>query len=207
MRVLRWSTTALVLVVAAVLGAPPSVSATEASRSRPRTAWVVGDSITYLGTTTLRTRLRQNISGSIRIDGVPGRSVADLDNLVAAELRSGTAPDVMVLALGTNPSPTWRRVDYERVVDSIPDTTAVVLVTVYRTRASMGTVVARRMGAYSKWMREIAASRSNVCIAKWRAAVEPTPGRLLFDGVHPNEEGQRVWAGLLAAAAERCSRR
>ncbi|HET6940454.1 MAG TPA: SGNH/GDSL hydrolase family protein [Nocardioides sp.] len=205
MRALGGAAAALIAVVIGAMGASPPGSASERFDTGPSTAWVVGDSITYQGEETLRQELRADVSGSISIDGVPGRSVADLDDLVASELTTEADPDVMVLALGSNPSPVWRRGDYRSVVESIPDTTVVVLVTVYRTDVSEGPVVARRMAAYSRWMREIAAGRSNVCLAKWRAAVKPDPQRLLFDGVHPNDQGQQVWAGLIRSAVERCS--
>jgi len=66
--------------------------------------WVVGDSITYVSAPVLRPRLEKTVTGQVAIDGVGGRPVADLDDLVEQELALPGTPSVMVLALGTNPS-------------------------------------------------------------------------------------------------------
>lgn len=174
------------------------------ARVRAGDLWVVGDSITYQSASTLRPRLEETVTGDVTIDGVGGRPVADLDDLVQQELALPGTPSVMVLALGTNPSPGWGRGDYRRVVDSIPDHTVVVLVTVYRTLKSAGASIAHILAKYSHWMLEIARSRSNVCVANWRAVARRHPGQLLLDGTHPTARGQRIWSSTIRRAVERC---
>lgn len=187
-----------VLTSATTDAAPTSASAS----GRPRLAWVVGDSIAVLGRAALRQRLASSV-GEVEINAVSGRRVARLDALVKKRLARGDRPDVMVLALGTNPSPGWHRDDYERVVDTIPDGVAVVLVTLYRSDTSELPAVVPTMQHYSRAMRSVACARANVCTAPWRAAASRRPGPLLLDGVHPTSRGSRVWARLIGDAVDR----
>lgn len=203
----RWVTTlarvstclSLTILVAATSQTSPALAS-----ARPGDLWMVGDSITYQSASTLQPRLEKTVTGYVTIDGVAGRLVADLDNLVQQELALPGTPSVMVLALGTNPSQGWGRGDYRRVVDSIPDHTIVVLVTVYRTSTSAGASVAHTLAKYSHWMLEIARSRSNVCVANWRAVARRHPAQLLLDGTHPTAKGQRIWSSTIRRAVERC---
>ena len=187
------------ILVAAVGQASPALAGAASGD-----LWVVGDSITYLSASTLLPRLESTVTGDVTIDGLGGRPVANLDDLVKKELASRHPPAVMVLALGTNPSPGWGFGDYQRVVDSIPDETVVVLVTVYRTPRAGDAGTRRILGKYSRWMRSIARDRSNVCLADWRATARRHPGALLVDGVHPTARGERIWSSTIRRAVERC---
>jgi GDSL-like lipase/acylhydrolase family protein len=189
---------------AAVLIAAMSQMSPAVAGARHGDLWVVGDSVTYVSARTLRPRLEKTVTGQVAIDGVGGRPVADLDDLVGQELARPGTPSVMVLALGTNPSPGWGLGDYQRVVESIPDDTVVVLVTVYRTPRTAGSSIAHILAKYSHWMRELGQGRPNVCIADWRAAAQRHPEALLVDGVHPTAKGQRVWSSIIRRAVERC---
>ncbi len=193
-----WSILTPVTTHAAV----PSSARAAGSRERPRLAWVVGDSLTILAGSALRRRLA-SLVGEVEIDAVTGRPVAELDNLVKARLARGARPDVMVLALGTNPSPGWDRDDYARVVDTIPADVAVVLVTVYRSDECSLPATVRTMQHYSRSMRSVAAVRANVSTAPWRSAAAQHPGRLLVDCAHQTVRGARVWAWLVAQAVDR----
>jgi lysophospholipase L1-like esterase len=185
-----------------VLAGPMPASAEEQAGS----VWVAGDSITARSKARLRDRLRRSVRHAVYIDGVGGRNVTALDELVSQRLRRG-ATDVMVLALGTNSSPSWTKDDYLGAVNAIPASTTVVLVTVYKSRAAAtaSPAVLRRMASYSRWMREIAAARSNVCVADWRKAASREPRRLLEDGVHPSAAGKAVWVRLVGSAVDSCS--
>lgn len=180
----------------------PATAHASGSRAPSRLAWVVGDSLTVLGRSALQRRLEPLVS-EVEIDAVGGRPVAELDDLVKARLARGARPDVMVLALGTNPSAGWGRDDYARVVDRIPAGVAVVLVTVYRGEESSLPATVRSMDRYSRAMRALAGERANVRTAPWRSAASQHPGRLLVDGVHQTVRGTRVWAELVADAVGR----
>jgi len=179
-------------------------SAGEAAPARPA-VWVVGDSVTVYAADALRSRLASTLEGRVEIDAEIGRNVVVLDDLVRQRLAGADLPRTMVLALGTNPAAGWTQRDYRRVLDRIPDSVAVVLVTVFRTRGTAAGAVVEQMGDYSRWMRALAASHDNVCLAPWRARVRAQPGRYLLDGVHPNVRGDGLFADVVSDAVGRCA--
>jgi hypothetical protein len=192
------------LLLLATTLVPSSASALELKAQRPA-VWAVGDSVTVYSADALRSRLSATLDGPIRIDAEIGRNVDQLDDLVRQQLARGRRPKTMVLALGTNPDPGWTLVDYRRVVDAIPDSVTVVLVTVFRSRGTASAPVLQQMNDYSRWMRRIARSRDNVCLAPWRSRVRAHPGRYLRDGVHPNDRGARAFADVIAGATAQCT--
>jgi hypothetical protein len=202
MMIRRVGVAALLLLATSLV--PSSASAREARTVRPA-VWVVGDSVTVFSEDALRSQLETSVEGRVEIDAEMGRNVVELDDLVTQQLARTGRPRTMVLALGTNPDPSWTLKDYRRVVDSIPASITVVLVTVFRSRGTAAEAVVEQMDDYSRWMRTLAASRDNVCLAPWRARVGSHPERYLLDGVHPNERGDRVLAHVVSDAVDRCS--
>lgn len=200
---LRSACAGALLLLASTL-VPSSASALEPRAPRPA-VWVVGDSVTVYAAGALRSRLSSTVDGLIEIDAEIGRNVDLLDDLVRQRLARTDRPRTMVLALGTNPDAGWTVSDYRRVVDSIPDSTTVVLVTVFRRSGTVPASVQRQMDDYSRWMRSIARARDNVCLAPWRGRVSGTGDRYLLDGVHPNQRGSRVFADVVAEAVAQCS--
>jgi hypothetical protein len=198
----RTCVAALALLVAG-LGAIPAAQA-QPSADRRTAVWVVGDSVTVYSEVALRAQLASTVDGRVEVNAVSGRNVVELDDLVRSRLAQGTWPRTMVLALGTNPDPVWTRSDYRRVLDSIPDSISVVLVTVYRAPGTAPAAVLRELASYSRWMRQLAGSRANVCLAPWRARAQQHPERYTLDGVHPNDRGADVFADLVTAAVAGC---
>lgn len=182
---------------------PSSASAVEAREPRPA-VWVVGDSVTVYAADALRSRLAATMAGRIEVDAEIGRSVDLLDDLVRQQLARTGRPRTMVLALGTNSEVGWTLSDFRRVVDSIPDSITVVFVTVFRSRGTVPASVLRQLADYSRWMRSIARTRDNVCLARWRGRVSGRGARYLLDGVHPNQRGARVFADVVTKAVARC---
>lgn len=198
----RSAAAALVLILAAPT--PATAEAPQRSGSRPD-VWMVGDSVTAYAETALRSRLAETVDGRVEIDAEIGRNVVVLDDLVRDELSRARRPRTMVLALGANPADSWHRRDFRRVVDSIPRTISVVLVTVFRNHNYASPAIRRQMADYSRWMRSIAATRSNVCVAPWRGTVRGHAAEYLLDGAHPNERGAAVLADLVADTVRRCA--
>lgn len=199
---IRCACAGAVLLLASTL-LPSSASAVEARAPRPA-VWVVGDSVTVYSEDALRSRLAATVRGRIEIDAEIGRNVQRLDDLVRRQLSRTNRPRTLVLALGTNAHPDWTSRDFRRVLDSIPDSITVVLVTVYRSRGTVSASVVRQLDDYSRWMRSLAAARDNVCLAPWRGRVRTHPGRYLLDGVHPNQRGAAVFADVVADAVAQC---
>jgi len=200
----RRACAAALLLLATAL-APAPASARETKTVRPA-IWVVGDSVTVYSEDALRSRLEASADGRVEIDAEIGRNVVTLDDLVHQQVARTGRPRTMVLALGTNPDERWTLTDYRRVVDSIPDSVTVVLVTVFRSRGTVPASVLRQMDDYSRWMRSLAADRDNVCVAPWRGRVRGHADRYLLDGVHPNQRGAAVFADAVADAVLQCSR-
>jgi hypothetical protein len=200
---IRCACASAVLLLATTL-APSPASAVQARPARPA-VWVVGDSVTVYAADTLRSRLSAALDGRVEVDAEIGRNVVELDDLVRQQLAQSRRPGTMVLALGTNADQGWTLRDYRRVVDSIPDSTAVVLVTVFRSRGSASATVLQQMDDYSRSMRILAASRDNVCLAPWRSRVRTHDHGYLLDGVHPNQRGARVFADVVADAVAQCA--
>jgi len=199
----RRTCVAALTVLVAGLGATPSAQAQQTA-DRRTAVWVVGDSVTVYSEAALRGQLASTVGGRVEVNAVSGRNVTELDNLVRSRLAQGSRPRAMVLALGTNPHPEWTRSDYRRVLDSIPDSITVVLVTVYRQPGTAPAGVVRELARYSRWVRELAGSRENVCVAPWRARVQHHAEQYTLDGVHPNDRGANVFADLVTAAVVRC---
>jgi len=192
------------LLLAGLVPSPAFGTAQPRAGHRPA-VWVVGDSVTVFSEGPVRSALRAAADGQVEIDAESGRNVLLLDDLVRQQLVRDRLPRTMVLALGTNPDPSWTRNDFRRVVDSIPDSVSVVLVTVYRAPGTAPAWVLRSMADYSRWMQELAAGRDDVCLAPWRARVKPRAERLTLDGVHPNSRGADVFARVVAEAVQRCA--
>lgn len=200
MRARSW--TAALLLVAVSGWATPA----EAQESKGGPAvWMVGDSVTAYAEAALSYRLAESVDGRVEIDAESGRNVVVLDDMVRDELDRARRPRTMVLALGANPADDWTRRDYREVVDSIPSSISVVLVTVFRTYEAAPGTIRQQMADYSRWMRAIAATRDNVCIAPWRGTVRGHADEYLIDGVHPNQVGADVMAGLVADAVVQCT--
>lgn len=152
-------------------------------------ALMIGDSITYQSSDDVH-RWRPDWI----LDGVPGRKVDTLDNLLGARTGLGERYPVAVLALGTNSVPGWRKADYVAAIDLLPADTQKVLVTPYVSKREP--IRAYRARVYARMMREIAAARDDVTVVDWRARVSTRPW-LLADGVHPNARGQRVFSRMV----------
>ncbi len=179
------------------------------TRSVPRVVpgvLVVGDSITY----NSRHQLRQR-RPAWQIHAKRGRPVTALPGIVDDLIASGRVPRNLVLALGSNARRSWRRADFEAVVDSLPKRVSITFMTTYRDPAYWGGHPnwgkrPRPQRIYSRWMRRVAADRPNVCLMHWRRLVKHRP-HLLRDGVHPNWRGKHRWAELLIRSANDCRAR
>lgn len=203
LRARRSPAPAVLLLAVALFGIHGWMGLPETFATRPAQVFVVGDSITAQGTDELR-RLHRGWD----IDGVSGRRVSELPRILDDRLARGPAPRAVVVALGTNSVSWWAADDYRSALARLPASTRVVLVTTYRDpdawpedgpephRAAV-------LADYSRWLGEIAQERPGTCLVDWRTTVQQRPG-LLADGVHPTQEGQRVWAAAISRSVATC---
>jgi hypothetical protein len=159
---------------------------------------LVGDSLSWRGSNELA-----GLRSRWRLDAVPGRPVTQLTARVRHHLEVRGAPETLVVALGTNPRASWRKRDYVAAVGLLPAETRVLFVTPYRDPAQSSAWAVRRLDAYDRWMREIAATRPGTCLADWRGLVATRP-ELLVDGTHQSPDGEAAWAELVSSSWDAC---
>lgn len=195
------------VAIAATLttGVAPSQAATGHAEVRAHrseeTVLVIGDSLTARS----RDKIRK-LDPTWIIDGVRGRHVRRLDDVLAEHLTQAAPPDVLVIALGTNESHGWTEDDYVRVTQMVPDTTGIVFVTTFRDPTLWGAARADIQGVYSAWMRHIARTRPLTTSVNWRRRVTHRPN-LLVDGTHATDpRGELVWSRMVTAGVDKVTR-
>jgi hypothetical protein len=156
---------------------------------------LVGDSIAWRGADELA-RLRPGWT----VDGDPGRRLVALPSRLHRYAAGHQAPTGLVLELGTNHSPGYAYADLVRDVAALPAGTRLMLVAPYRSgdpgRAATAQV--------ARWMRTLAASRPDTCVADWRRLALDHLGSLV-DGVHPTSDNEASWASWVATRWDRCA--
>jgi hypothetical protein len=149
---------------------------------------MIGDSLTWRGSDELG-RLRPTFT----LDGEPARPPTELASRLAL-FRSGRGePDGLIIELGTVPARTFARNDLVQAVQSVPRGTKVMLVLPYFELNSNPVVVTPQSRKVDGWMRDLAGSRKNSCVADWPAYVRSHPG-ILQDGVHTKHAAEGRWA-------------
>jgi hypothetical protein len=159
---------------------------------------MVGDSVSWRGADELA-----RLDPALTVDGEPGRRPTEL----AARLRAYRArhgrPTGLLVELGTNRAPDFRRRDLADAVRSLPNAAPVMLVLPYveiHGNRAAASPWSRRFGG---WMRSVAAGRPGTCVADWPAYVRAHPG-LLQDGIHPQNTAEGRWAHWILRQWARC---
>jgi hypothetical protein len=175
----------------------------QAQAAPPPVVWFCGDSVTIHGQPAY-SRLRP----TTEFDMVSGRHIDQLPVCISNRLAApGPLPDVMVLALGTNPRGVWGERQFRAAVALIPKSIKVVFVTPFR---DPETVDPRKRApilvAFGRQMRKIAVESSQVFLASWYGAVYQDPERWTYDGVHQTLAGESLWASTIDEAVTRALR-
>lgn len=171
---------AVVLCSIVVLAGCAAGAATAPS---PPSVWLVGDSLSV----SALNQLEASIPG-ITVDAAEGRQFAAAPSILAAMLDSAPAPDILVVALGTN-GPVDAG-DMDAVVDLAGDA-EVVFVNVR---------VPRPWEQASNTELDRAADVYGATVIDWKAVADADPGLLRDDGYHLNSDGIAVWVDLIAGA-------
>ena len=149
---------------------------------------MIGDSLTWRGSDELG-RLRP----SFTLDGEPTRPPTELASRLAF-FRSGHGePDGLIIELGTVPARRFGRHDLVKAVRSLPRRTRIMLVLPHHELKSDPMVVTPQSKKVDGWMRDLARSRRNTCVADWPAYVRSHLG-ILQDGVHTKHAAEGRWA-------------
>jgi lysophospholipase L1-like esterase len=125
----------------------------------------------------------------IEIDAEVGRPFRDGIAAVERRLSAGTAPDVLVVGLGTNAGTSTEAIDELVAAADRAGRIVFVNVRVPRTwEATTNTALADAASRYDK-----------VEIVDWYRASSERGDLFRTDGYHPNEVGSELWANLIVA--------
>ena len=175
---------------------------------------MVGDSITDGSADAIRYVLASEGFDEITIDAVTSRRIEEgtgkgspLSGIKSLYrlLADGTSADVWVIALGTNDvglydDPAEYRRLVTTMVEMIPDDVPLVWVDVYRVEHLADTVV------YNEILVEIVSARPDSAVVSWFAhASDPGADVLRDDQVHPNRNGNTVFASVVAEGISQVS--
>ena len=158
---------------------------------------IVGDSITAWSTYPMKNR-----QPGWTVDGVFGRVVQELEEIVPTYVRVHGSPKAIVVALGTNTWGLWTKSGYEKVRRITDPDTKVFYVTTYRRDESWAGSL-ENMSKYSTWMKEIALENANTFVIDWRDRAARFPQILDADGVHPTALGTEMWADMVSEAVSK----
>jgi lysophospholipase L1-like esterase len=185
-------------------GAGPAPVAAEA----PTHVAMIGDSITAASELQLTEAFAEAGFVEWVIEGESGRRIAVGNGrgeplagtaMLADMLDFGVAPDVWVIALGTNDVGQYSTTEeyvalVDGMLDQLPEDVPVVWVDAY---------VGPRLEETIEWnavLHDGLDGREHASIAEW-SAVATDDGVLSGDDYHPSEDGQAVFAEVVAAAA------
>jgi hypothetical protein len=168
---------ALLLLLLAVVG----IGHGTAGANAPSFA-MIGDSITWQATAHIEAAVP-----GMRVDGVIGRTFNDANDVLASLLAGGT-PDVLVVALGTNPTLTLAKVD-----DFMSRTVGIDRVVFVNIR------IPREWEAPTNELIDSLPSRyKKVSILDWYSFTATRPDVLNEGGFHLSDSGKPVYGGFIA---------
>ncbi len=170
---------------------------------------MIGDSITVGAQPYLQEQLEQlgfeevtivakelkRVSQNIR-DNPSG---ADIAAFVADDGSRDADEQLWIVALGTNDISQYNSVDdivaeMETMVDSVPDEAPLIWINTYFEDRPEDTAEVNAA------IEEVVASRDNAVVGRWDE-IAPSEGVLRSDGVHPGDDGAKVFAALVTTTA------
>ncbi|BAN04150.1 GDSL-type esterase/lipase family protein [Ilumatobacter coccineus] len=166
---------------------------------------MIGDSITVGASPYLEEQFEQLGFADVSINAQTGKRIgvtfgdnasgADIAEFIAAGLESDPEETLWVVALGTNDIGQYNDTDevaaeIDEILDPIPDGAPLIWVNTYfgdrpEATAEVNEAIESRLTA-----------RGNATIGRW-SELAPTEGVLRSDGIHPGDEGAKVFANLV----------
>lgn len=136
-------------------------------------------------------RVSQNIRGN--------PSGADIAAFVAGDSEREADEQLWIVALGTNDISQYDSVDdivtaMETVLDSVPDDAPLIWVNTYFADRPEDTAEVNTA------IEQIVGSRGSAVVGRWNE-IAPSEGVLRSDGVHPGNDGAKVFAALVTTTA------
>jgi len=159
---------------------------------------MIGDSLTWRGSDELA-RIRPEFT----LDGEPARPLSALQERLDYFRAGPGEPDGLIIELGASPAKSFTRRDLAKILRSLSADTDVMLVLPYYQLRSNPVVVSQPSIKVAGWMRSLAGSRKNTCVADWPAYVAAHDG-ILQDGVHTVHRSEGRWASWISQQWDRC---
>lgn len=170
---------------------------------------MVGDSITQGSADEIEFTLSADGFTDVTVDGVTsrridvggGQSPESGIEAISRLLADGADPDVWVIALGTNDIGKYATSEeygalVALVVDVLPDDTPLVWVDAYRDDYVDDSAL------FNEALRAQLSDRDGTVVVDWYEVVSQD-GSILRDGVHPDRDGEALFASLVAEGLER----
>jgi lysophospholipase L1-like esterase len=166
------------------------------SSGGPRQIVIIGDSISFGTQEEFPLAMPNDDVDVIATSGIRLGPQRETITLAVA-----TAPDVLVIELGTNDVPVFEPTfldEIDDVLDETDDLPCVLWVNVFvpNFESNAATV--------NEHLEEAADDHDNLQIVDWFTLANDDPSLMSPDGLHPNEDGQAALALAVAASAERC---
>ncbi|MEA3511556.1 MAG: hypothetical protein U9R51_08990 [Actinomycetota bacterium] len=163
---------------------PLAVSPSRVDASSAPSYAMIGDSITWQAQDHLR-----NAVPGMRVDGVIGRPFAHSEEALAEMLKGGT-PDILIVALGTNPTMTLSQVDSFMSKTGAIGRVAFVNIRIPRTwESSTNELIGSLPDRYPK-----------VSVIDWYGYTAIHPHLLNDTGYHLTDEAKPIYAEFIANA-------
>lgn len=166
------------------------------------TVAVVGDSITVGSSDQLTEAFAAIGIDDVEISAEDGRRMVSSSDItsgldgVAEVLEDGDAPDLWVVALGTNDVANYPVEEYAEVINellaAIPADAPVVWVDCYLEDYQT------RSAAFGDTLRQVLAARGNATVVDWQSVA--AGDGVLTDGVHPSGFGKTEFARVVTEA-------
>lgn len=166
---------------------------------------MIGDSITVGAQPILQERLEQLGFDDVTIVAQERKRVsqsltdnpsgADIAAFVRGDENRADDEQMWIVALGTNDISQYQSVDdivaaMESVLDSVPDDAPLVWVNTYFADRPEDTAEVNTA------IEQVVDARENAVVGRWDQ-IAPSAGVLRSDGVHPNNDGAKVFAALV----------
>lgn len=174
--------------------ATPSPTGPAPYRSTPggQDVTMIGDSVTLSAADALQNRLP-----GINVDASVGRKFSEGLDLAQKRLDQGTLGRIVVVSLPTNAGITQEDIDALTKISESGQVRQMVLVTGQAPQKLDW--VARSNDA----IRTAGADQDRITVADWAQATDGKPDLLVSDGIHPEADGQDLYATTVADAVGR----
>lgn len=174
---------------------------------------IIGDSITFVSISELRSAMGENYDPSITAE--LGATVEDMAG--AARKAAAGQPEQLIIELGSNNALHGGTIDQARssmqtMIAGFGSARCIHLVNLNTLMTDVGRPVPNEARAINKQLELIAAADDRITIIDWNQIVADSvddahpAGAITDDTVHPNRAGRRALADAERHALDRCGR-